>query len=89
MISLVRKPSLKYVYSTYIQQVLWKNDLNIWNDVSLFIAAIDVVNGIPFGQAFTQFCDIELLAVLHIGVPLFCVLIDKIALVISFELINT
>jgi hypothetical protein len=32
--------------------------LNIWNVVSLFIAAIEVVKGIPFGQAFTQFWEL-------------------------------
>jgi hypothetical protein len=32
----------------------------MWNVVSLFIAAMDVVNGIPLGQALTQFCELPL-----------------------------
>src|SRR5699024_9813707 len=35
-----------------------KKDLNMWNVVSLCIAAMDVVSGIPCGQASTQFCAI-------------------------------
>src|SRR5699024_12044666 len=39
-----------------------KKFLNDCIDVALFIAAIDVVKGIPFGQTSTQFCAFPQLA---------------------------